>query len=256
MPEARAAAAHERLRTTKHFRTLDGIRPIAILLVIASHMPEPWWQGLNGYAGVTLFFGLSGFLITTLCLREERQAGRVSIRAFAVRRAFRIFPLYYVVLAAYAVLIGIGVLDGAALWHANLPKFLTYMNELAAEGHYRHTRSLGVEEKFYLLWPLLGFVALPKLAPRFRLRATVQAPFHRSAHLGDRSDQPGSARRLRHWSLLGNLDGLLSSPSARQLRPLSYRVWRCPAVPDRRSGRHLHRNALSAGPTRLGENPL
>ncbi len=172
MSQMTLTSNHERFRDTRHFRTLDGVRAVAILLVIASHQPERWWGGLNGHLGVTLFFSLSGFLITTLCLREERERGRVSLGAFSVRRAFRILPLYYLVLAVYAVLIAANLLGGAATWRHNLPYYLTYMNELVTEGHYHHTWSLGVEEKFYAVWPVIGFVVLAR-GRRWRLQATV-----------------------------------------------------------------------------------
>ncbi len=170
-------AAYESFQATRHFRILDGVRAIAILLVIASHMPERWWGGLNGSYGVTLFFVLSGLLITTLCLREERDTGAVSLRAFYLRRAYRIFPVYYLMLAVTAVLVYTGPLNEAGTFSArqftkNAPFYLTYLNELVKVGHYRQTWSLGIEEKFYLLWPLLGFVLLARL-PRWRIPGAV-----------------------------------------------------------------------------------
>lgn len=103
--------------------------------------------------------------------------GRVSLSGFYIRRAFRILPLYYLVLAAYVVLVYSGVIDepghfSREQFSENLPYYLTYLNELVDVGHYHHSWSLGVEEKFYLVWPLLAFVLLWR-ARRWRLPAAL-----------------------------------------------------------------------------------
>src|SRR3954465_11837599 len=63
----------------------------------------PSWVRANGWIGVHLFFVLSGYLITTLALREEARTGRVSLAGFYIRRAFRILPVYYVIIAVIVV---------------------------------------------------------------------------------------------------------------------------------------------------------
>jgi hypothetical protein len=70
------------------------------------HTPDPLWAPLKGNVGVTIFFVISGFIITTLRLREDDSRSRVRIGAFYTRRAFRILPVYYLVLVAYIMLIG------------------------------------------------------------------------------------------------------------------------------------------------------
>ncbi len=110
-----------------------------------------------------VFFVLSGFLITTLALREEAQIGQLNIRAFAIRRIFRIMPLFYMALAVYllwACVFGMEP-DGQLLWH-NLLNYMVYCAEFPIFRHnfslpFSQSWSLGIEEKFYLLWPLLGF---------------------------------------------------------------------------------------------------
>ena len=77
----------------RRFPALDGLRAIAAVLVVFFHYGGPDW--LQGWAGVQMFFVLSGFLITTLMLREERGTGRVSLSEFYLRRAFRILPVYW-----------------------------------------------------------------------------------------------------------------------------------------------------------------
>jgi len=144
-------------QAARYFPELDGLRTISILLVISVHTADPLWLPLHGQIGVTVFFVISGFLITTLLLREETERGSASIGAFYIRRVFRILPVYYLALMACALLIGVLNVrtGGAALWRA-FPYYLTYQNEFAPDGPgFWHTWSLAIEEKFYLLWPLV-----------------------------------------------------------------------------------------------------
>lgn len=149
---------------------LDGLRAVAVLLVVTRHVHDRIWDWLNGSAGVTLFFVLSGYLITTLALEETANTGSVDLRAFYIRRSFRIFPLYYFVLAIYCAII----LGGASASHPPqtflraLPYYLFYFQEyplnvdLTGSGPgapFYQSWSLGIEEKFYLFWPLI-FVRL------------------------------------------------------------------------------------------------
>src|SRR4051812_1063795 len=94
-------------RARRYFPELDGLRALCVLLVITVHMydSQTLWAWLAGTRGVTVFFVLSGFLITTLGLREEAERGSVALGAFYVRRCCRLLPLYFVTLAAYGVLI-------------------------------------------------------------------------------------------------------------------------------------------------------
>ncbi len=158
---------------TRHFPALDGLRAAAVLLVVTTHLHSAAWRPLAGRQGVIAFFVLSGFIITTLLLREEAMTGRISLRGFYVRRAFRIVPLYALVLAVYVV--AVLALDfepdkRAGLRHA-LPYFLTFTNELVIYGDgardaipFYQSWSLGVEEKFYVLWPLIGFLLLGRVS--------------------------------------------------------------------------------------------
>ena len=159
--------AFDRWRATRHFVGLDALRATAVLLVVVHHSALPALEILHGYLGVTIFFVISGFLITTLSLREERSRGQVSLRAFYVRRTLRIFPLYYLVLAVYCVLIlGLGQqADGRAGFVHALPYYLTYMQEIpgllwSGSRPFLFSWSLGIEEKFYLVYPFLLFVLL------------------------------------------------------------------------------------------------
>jgi peptidoglycan/LPS O-acetylase OafA/YrhL len=139
--------------------SLDGLRAIAVLLVIVFHLelsktfaPVRYlWRFDIGYTGVKVFFVLSGFLITTLLLREHARHGKIDWGDFYLRRFFRIFPAYYTYLALAGVAVAAGwatASGGDFLWAA---VFLSDYHK--AEWALLHTWSLAVEEQFYLLWP-------------------------------------------------------------------------------------------------------
>lgn len=168
-----------------YFPNLNGLRFIAAALVIISHIEEmKWLFGINtsqqrgiwqleeisllGELAVTFFFVLSGFLITYLLLVEKEKTGTIQMKKFYLRRVFRIFPLYYLL-----IILGLFVFpqfDAFQFpqWSAELPNSFIWKaalllvllpNVLAAVAHpvplISHTWSIGVEEQFYLLWPFL-----------------------------------------------------------------------------------------------------
>lgn len=137
----------------RHLPALDGLRAVAVLVVIAYH------GGLGavpGDLGVSAFFVLSGFLITWLLLREWRANGTVSLRRFYVRRTLRIFPAYYVFLViSFAVDRVLQDPWPSDLTTSAVSYLVNYYN--AFHGHpstsIAHAWSLSVEEQFYVLWP-------------------------------------------------------------------------------------------------------
>jgi peptidoglycan/LPS O-acetylase OafA/YrhL len=148
---------------------LDGVRAICVALTISNHIgPTAWY--VNGTLGVDVFFALSGFLITTLLIEENRKTGRVCLKCFYTRRFFRIAPLYYLTIALYAVTSYVLFVRGIDLTRlpqmkAAAPAVLAFMGEYCPEAAgtlLGHTWTLGIEEKYYILWPLL-FVAVPRL---------------------------------------------------------------------------------------------
>jgi peptidoglycan/LPS O-acetylase OafA/YrhL len=160
-------------RRLGHRPVLDGLRGIAIALVMLAHtsvLP-------NGYVGVDLFFALSGFLITSLLYDEWERNGRISLRRFYERRARRLLP-------ALGVMLAIGLLvdsicypmTGWSFGKKALTSLLFVNNWIAATGHARDlgslnpTWSLAQEEQFYLLWPLMLFLLL-----RARVRPQIVA---------------------------------------------------------------------------------
>jgi peptidoglycan/LPS O-acetylase OafA/YrhL len=147
---------------------LDGIRAIAILLVLAQHINLPS-STLAGLVGVNLFFVLSGYLITSLLLREREQTGRIDLRSFYERRIRRLIPALVAVLIATGVLMAILGRFGDYIPQAVVSFF--YVSDVAKAigydlGYVGHTWSLALEEQFYLLWPAL-LIFLPRrfLAP-------------------------------------------------------------------------------------------
>ncbi len=172
-----SAVSYDEYLGRRYFAPLDGLRAASILLVITAHTTDPLFTRLHGAVGVTIFFVISGYLITTLLLREEERRGHARIKAFYIRRAFRILPLYYLTLAGYVVLIGILHLQAGAssVWHS-LPWYLTYQNDLAPNGAgiFGQSWSLAVEEKYYLLWPLM-FVIPVLLRHRLTVAASLAA---------------------------------------------------------------------------------
>lgn len=173
----------DRFRQTRYWPALDGVRAIAVLLVITAHLRHVTRAWLHGQQGVTIFFVLSGFLITTLALREESTTGRFSFRAFVTRRVFRLFPVYYVVLGLYAALILVlgFIPQQRADFLSALPYYLTYLQDVPyfwpsiADPPFSHSWSLGIEEKFYLVWPLVAFVLLSAATHRTRARLLIIA---------------------------------------------------------------------------------
>ena len=197
MATPRAHAEHLALRT---FPGLDALRGLSILGVVWHHTGElvpSLPLTLRGFLGVDVFFVLSGFLIVTLLLRERDRHGRISLRDFYLRRALRIFPLYYGVLAGLAALLWLvpGFSLAGSFWR-DLPALLLYLsNWVGVTGLLSVTWSLAAEEQFYLLWPpierWLGRAWLPlwvlaiavnQLAS-FRLLDPLLPPGHRHADL-------------------------------------------------------------------------
>lgn len=151
--------------------TLDGLRAIAVLLVLWAHTREDlqahFLVGITricrpGYVGVDLFFVLSGFLITRILL-HDRQTG-VPLSTFYVRRMLRIFPIYYLTCAVVALFDPHSQYVWNVLYLSNF--YYAFHKPYPALGH---TWSLAVEEQFYLLWPLL--IRVPEVRNAYRVPA-------------------------------------------------------------------------------------
>lgn len=160
---------------------IEGLRAVAVGTVLLYHVGLPFMPG--GFVGVDIFFVISGFLITSLLLREAMKTGRVSLADFYARRARRLLPAASVVLIFTAVL-GWAVLPGpdrlnlgadvvAATFYiinwALAWRSVDYLAEDAAPSALQQYWSLSVEEQFYVVWPLIIILGLV-LARRTRVR--------------------------------------------------------------------------------------
>jgi len=156
-----------KVASSQHIPVLDGVRAIAVLMVIAFHFwmvigNRPWTlvgrAASWGTTGVDLFFVLSGFLITGILL--DTKGSEHSLRNFYLRRAVRIFPLYYATLIGFYLVAPLVGLDQWAPWSKSI-WYLVYVQNIVLSfapsmlSGPLHFWSLAVEEQYYLLWPLL-----------------------------------------------------------------------------------------------------
>jgi peptidoglycan/LPS O-acetylase OafA/YrhL len=184
----KTGAAGERF----HRPELDGLRFLAFFAVFLAHvfhavggvplaptkplaiLDVEWWlrgAAYGGVFGVDLFFALSGYLITTLLLREESLRGRIDVRAFWMRRILRIWPAYYLLVVVAIALnkMSGGAVIGYLTFTANLPFFA--VSVFSDPIRVNVLWSVQIEEQFYLVWPLL-LVLAPR---RFRLVMAIGA---------------------------------------------------------------------------------
>jgi len=151
-----------------YIKGFDGLRAVSILLVIMNHaglydlLPENdfvknrLWHLFSGPTGVFFFFGISGFLITTLLMHEKEKHGKINIPHFFIRRFLRLLPpviVFYIVILIFSFTNHIAI-NGIA-FTASLLYLYNYMPQKYNVRELTHTWSLGLEEQFYLLWPFL-----------------------------------------------------------------------------------------------------
>ncbi|HVK71977.1 MAG TPA: acyltransferase [Kofleriaceae bacterium] len=182
---------------SRRIPSLDGLRALSIALVMLQHLLGTRGFPVDrralgaigdfGYLGVRIFFVISGFLITSLLIQEHERSGTISLRGFYARRAWRIFPAFYVFVAAMLVAWAVGAL---ALHHGDVIAALTYTMNYHYERSWElgHLWSLSIEEQFYLLWPAMVLLAgrerivpvslvMIGLAPLLRALAWFVAPY-------------------------------------------------------------------------------
>lgn len=188
----------EQPAASKRIPSLDGLRGVAIVLVLIGHGVHGLHEaGLSGNdpitllrlstMGVAVFFVLSGFLITTLLMREKAKTGDISLRDFYIRRVFRIVPAYYVFLTLMTLAGHFGLIDLPR--GALLPAYtFTWNYSPHAPGWwFGHAWTLSMEEQFYIVWPavvaLLSLrrtsavaVAIIALSPAVRVATYFACP--------------------------------------------------------------------------------
>ena len=174
---------------------IEGLRAVAILLVVAAHAGVTFLRG--GFVGVDVFFVLSGYLITGLLLKEIGDTGGIRFGAFYARRLQRLLPALLVMIVLTSLLAVVIVSPSeqpfqaigaatASVWLSNMHfalARLSYFGPGAESNLFLHTWSLGVEEQFYLIWPALLYLALSAWRGRrlgvnkSRLKAVMLAVF-------------------------------------------------------------------------------
>jgi peptidoglycan/LPS O-acetylase OafA/YrhL/CubicO group peptidase (beta-lactamase class C family) len=171
-----------------HFKTLDGLRGLAILLVLLIH----FFKFIPGWLGVDLFFVLSGFLITGILIDSKNTANYYP--NFIIRRVLRIFPLYFLFL--FLFFIGIPLIAGKTFinhnqyYFDNQWWFWTYLQNwlfVVNEGYENnrilaHFWSLAIEEQFYLVWPLFVWLLSSKQLLKFSIFITILSIITRIAY--------------------------------------------------------------------------
>jgi peptidoglycan/LPS O-acetylase OafA/YrhL len=154
---------------------VQGLRAVAVMLVLLYHAGVPWAPG--GYIGVDVFFVISGFLITGLIVREVNSTGRMRLARFYARRARRLLPATALVLVFVALMTIVvlpatrwqsiaGDLAAASLYVVNwtmAARSVDYLQQGAAASPVQHFWSLAVEEQFYVVWPVLIVILLVML---------------------------------------------------------------------------------------------
>lgn len=166
------ATAGKRL---EKFPAFDGFRGIGVIVVIFTHCPQVLESSLYntvwhinqlsrvGYIALDIFFVISGFFITRLLLRERAKTGRISFKDFYMRRALRIFPVYYLTVIACLFIFKFSTADTISLLSYT---FNFYHPLHPVPNPLEHTWSLSVEEQFYFFWPLLILLVPPRWLSR------------------------------------------------------------------------------------------
>ncbi|MFN7977685.1 MAG: acyltransferase family protein [Vicinamibacterales bacterium] len=179
--------ATERPASPGYAPQLDGLRAVAVAAVAYSHWLPSWQFGVPFGAGVHLFFVLSGFLITRILIGLREAPSRpAAIGRFFARRALRLFPAFYTVLAC-AWIADVPLARATWTWHASYLSNVYIAGLAAWQGHFSHFWSLAVEEQFYLLWPwIVVWMPTRALAPALVI-TTLAGPAGASRRRGSRS---------------------------------------------------------------------
>ena len=229
VPVTPAPGVRQPARPAGRIPSLDGLRAVSILIVFLAHTGM---RGIvPGFFGVTVFFFLSGYLITTLLRIEFEGTGDIGLRSFYVRRAFRIWPLFYLVLIVATLLTALGAYGPPPPLDAGLifMQFAHLANYAITEHGWYIGRaqgtwvywSLAVEEHFYLALPVV-YLAMLKAGLRPRRQAAIFSPCAWS-HCSGAWCSCSDSTRLRN--------AYTSPPTPGSTRSCSAASWRSSTTP-------------------------
>jgi peptidoglycan/LPS O-acetylase OafA/YrhL len=159
----------------------DGLRAIGFLLVVTAHIPAvTLFSYLQGWTAVWVFFAISGYLVTALLIREERETGGVAFGSFLIRRVARIVPPYAAAIVIYWIALCLlpPLHDEYPPFMERLPYYLTLMPEYAHTNVFTifvHTWIIGIEMKFYLFFPPIAYLLIKNEHIRFSVTAATTA---------------------------------------------------------------------------------
>jgi peptidoglycan/LPS O-acetylase OafA/YrhL len=191
----------------KRIPSLDGLRAVSLCMVLLSHLfnlahahnsVERVVLGMAFFSrsGISVFFVISGFLITLLLMREKQANGQISLSSFYLRRAFRILPAFLVFIGCVAILSRLGVIDVPGWLFVRALTFT--MDYVSKENWFiHHICTVSVEEQFYVLWPLLVFFCSRKTLIRIALGVILLEPFIR---LADRILLPSTQSKIMYMA--------------------------------------------------------
>ena len=207
-------------RARRYLPGLDGMRALAVIAVVLFHSPLAVATG--GFLGVEVFFVISGYIITRALLTEREERGRIALGRFWLRRARRLLPALFLLLAgvaAWSALFAEGELAGlrrdmgaAFFYVTNWDLIVTgenYFDSWERPSLLRHLWSLAVEEQFYLIWPLLLIGGLAIVRRRVLLLALILAGAAVSAGVMAALHEPGGSVSRIYYGTDARASGLL-----------------------------------------------
>ena len=207
-------------RARRYLPGLDGMRALAVIAVVLFHSPLAVATG--GFLGVEVFFVISGYIITRALLTEREERGGIALGRFWLRRARRLLPALFLLLAgvaAWSALFAEGELAGlrrdmgaAFFYVTNWDLIVTgenYFDSWERPSLLRHLWSLAVEEQFYLIWPLLLIGGLAIVRKRALLLALILAGAAVSAGVMAALHEPGGSVSRIYYGTDARASGLL-----------------------------------------------
>jgi peptidoglycan/LPS O-acetylase OafA/YrhL len=219
---------------------IDGLRAISVVAVILYHAPAAFMPG--GFFGVEVFFVISGYLITSLLIGEQRRDGRISLRDFWVRRARRLLPALYALLTVVVLGSAVFASDALARLRGDVPAAFFYVSnwwqiidhqsyfELAGRPPLlQHLWSLAVEEQFYVLWPLVFAFVVTRVKKRTLLAGTVAVSVAAALVMAAAYSPQGGDSTALYYNTFIRMSGLMAGCALAM-------VWR----PDRLRARKNH----------------